>query len=161
MICRRRSWRFRLVVFLVRMWLACDFAYVYLPDPVLLKRLAAERFVFIFGILKIPPKNRWRVKSFRSIARHLCIWLTMCEPWLLEAQTPIAVGADVCDYFGAKTMTKVRPSNFGLCSTTASSAVSSEILSRSSRPRLESVISRPRNITVTLTLSFLVKNFLM
>ena len=42
--------RFRLVVFLVKMWLACDFLKTNLPVPVRLKRLAAARLVFIFGM---------------------------------------------------------------------------------------------------------------
>jgi len=46
-----------LVVFLVRIWFAFDFLYTILPLPVVLKRLAAARFVFIFGI---------RTHSFRG-----------------------------------------------------------------------------------------------
>jgi len=46
--------RFRFLDFLVRMWLACDFAYTTLPFPVTLKRFAAPLFVFIFGIFFSP-----------------------------------------------------------------------------------------------------------
>jgi len=42
--------RFRLVVFLVRIWLACDFLKTNFPVPVFLKRLAAARLVLIFGM---------------------------------------------------------------------------------------------------------------
>jgi len=42
--------RFRLVVFLVKIWLPCDFLKTNLPVPVRLKRLAAARLVFIFGM---------------------------------------------------------------------------------------------------------------
>lgn len=49
-ICPFRKDLLRLVVFFVSMWLAFDFAYVNLPEPVFLKRFAAARFVFIFGI---------------------------------------------------------------------------------------------------------------
>jgi hypothetical protein len=41
---------FRLVVFLVKIWLPCDFLKTNLPVPVRLKRLAAARLVFIFGM---------------------------------------------------------------------------------------------------------------
>ena len=51
MIWPCRNERFRLVVFLVKIWLECDFENVYLPDPVFLNRLAADRFVLIFGML--------------------------------------------------------------------------------------------------------------
>jgi len=46
-----RSARFRLVVFFVSMWLACDFENLNFPVPVFLNLLAAARFVFIFGML--------------------------------------------------------------------------------------------------------------
>jgi len=45
-----RSERLRLVVFLVNIWLAQDFRYTIFPVPVVLNRLAAARFVFIFGM---------------------------------------------------------------------------------------------------------------
>lgn len=45
--------RFRLVVFLVKIWFACDFEKINLPVPVLRNRFAAARFVFIFGIVNI------------------------------------------------------------------------------------------------------------
>ena len=50
MILLFRRARFLLVVFFVRMWLACDLEYTIFPVPVVLKRFAAPRFVFIFGI---------------------------------------------------------------------------------------------------------------
>jgi hypothetical protein len=50
MICGCRSERFRLVVFLVRIWLAPDFLKTNFPVPVFLKRLAAARLVLIFGM---------------------------------------------------------------------------------------------------------------
>ncbi len=55
--CGWRSLRLRLVVFLVSIWLAQDFRYTILPVPVFLKRLAAARFVFIFGITLTPKIN--------------------------------------------------------------------------------------------------------
>jgi hypothetical protein len=64
-------------------------------------------------------------------------------------------------YLGARTITKVRPSNLGLCSTKAISSVSSTILVSKALPSSESVISRPLKITETLTLSFLPINFFM
>ena len=51
-------------------------------------------------------------------------------------------------------MVMVRPSNFGGCSMLAYSSASCAMWISSSRPRSESVISRPRKMTVTLTLSF-------
>jgi len=49
-MCPFRKDLLRLVVFFVSMWLAFDFEYVNLPEPVFLKRFAAARFVFILGI---------------------------------------------------------------------------------------------------------------
>jgi hypothetical protein len=43
--------RFLLVDFLVRIWLVKALERLIFPDPVSLKRLAAPRFVFIFGII--------------------------------------------------------------------------------------------------------------
>jgi hypothetical protein len=45
-----RNWRFLFVVFLVRIWRLCDWPHLKPPLPVRLKRLAAPRLVFIFGI---------------------------------------------------------------------------------------------------------------
>jgi hypothetical protein len=50
MICDCLRLRLRLVVFLVNMWLPWDLAKAYLPLPVFLNRLAADRLVLIFGI---------------------------------------------------------------------------------------------------------------
>src|SRR5690606_24580704 len=47
-VCRRL--RFRLVAFLVRMWLRLAWPALYLPEAVLRKRLAAARLVLILGI---------------------------------------------------------------------------------------------------------------
>jgi hypothetical protein len=47
------SWRLRLLLFFVRMWRRCDWPRLKLPVPVFLKRLAAPRFVFNFGIALI------------------------------------------------------------------------------------------------------------
>lgn len=49
--CFFRSERFLLRVFLVRIWLALDLENMNFPVPVRLKRLAAARFVLIFGIV--------------------------------------------------------------------------------------------------------------
>jgi hypothetical protein len=51
MICPCRRDRFRLVVFFVRIWLAWDLEKAYFPFPVFLNRFAADRFVFILGIV--------------------------------------------------------------------------------------------------------------
>jgi hypothetical protein len=53
MIWDCRNDRFRLRVFFVRIWLACDFEYLYLPVPVFLNRLAADLLVLILGMLKL------------------------------------------------------------------------------------------------------------
>jgi hypothetical protein len=50
-ICARRNDRFRFLVFDVKMWLAWDFLNTTLPVPVVLNRFAADRFVFIFGMV--------------------------------------------------------------------------------------------------------------
>src|SRR5690606_12781375 len=47
-VCRRL--RFRLVAFLVRMWLLLAWPHLYLPEAVFRKRLAAARLVLILGI---------------------------------------------------------------------------------------------------------------
>jgi hypothetical protein len=49
-IWSRRRDRFRLVDFLVKIWLAWDFLNLYFPDPVFLNRLAAARVVLILGM---------------------------------------------------------------------------------------------------------------
>jgi hypothetical protein len=51
--------RFLLVVFLVRMWFPKALLLTIFPDPVFLKRLAAPRFVFIFGITFLPIKQTY------------------------------------------------------------------------------------------------------
>lgn len=58
------------------------------------------------------------------------------------------------NHLGDRIIVMVRPSNFGCCSTTANSLVSSAIFVSSSFPAPERVISRPLKITVILTLSF-------
>ena len=45
------SFRFLFVVFFVRIWLENALFLTIFPDPVVLKRFAAPRFVLIFGIL--------------------------------------------------------------------------------------------------------------
>src|SRR5689334_25310854 len=47
-VCRRL--RFRLVAFLVRMWLLLAWPHLYLPEAVFRKRLAAARLVLILGM---------------------------------------------------------------------------------------------------------------
>ena len=53
MVVPRRP-RFRFVDFLVRMWLWFDRPTLIFPLAVLLKRFAAPRWLFIFGILLFP-----------------------------------------------------------------------------------------------------------
>lgn len=55
--CGLRRERFRLVVFLVKMWLPWDFENLYFPEPVFLNLFAAARFVLIFGI-PFSPLNK-------------------------------------------------------------------------------------------------------
>jgi hypothetical protein len=45
---------FLLVVFLVRMWLPKALLLMIFPDPVFLKRFAAPRLVFSFGMSSLP-----------------------------------------------------------------------------------------------------------
>src|SRR5690606_28200556 len=54
-VCRRL--RFRLVAFLVRMWLRLAWPALYLPEAVLRKRLAAARLVLILGITNVLDGN--------------------------------------------------------------------------------------------------------
>src|SRR3546814_10871837 len=73
-VCRRL--RFRLVGFLVRMWLRLAWPALYLPEAVFRKRLAAPRCVLILGIalsLRVffywPGRWRWHAgcrHAFRS-----------------------------------------------------------------------------------------------
>src|SRR5689334_19046116 len=53
-----RIWRLDLVVLLVRMWRLNAFARMILPVPVFLKRFAAPRCVFSFGMLSIRRVRR-------------------------------------------------------------------------------------------------------
>ena len=41
-----RRWRFRLVLFLVRIWRRCELLRLYPPEPVRLKRFAAPLLLF-------------------------------------------------------------------------------------------------------------------
>jgi hypothetical protein len=61
---------------------------------------------------------------------------------------------------GLKTIVMVLPSIFGCCSTVAYSIDFSATICSACLPRSVMVISRPRNITVTLTLFFFSMNFL-
>ena len=45
-----RKWRFRLVLFLVKIWRRCDELHLKAPDAVLRNRFAAPRLLFILGI---------------------------------------------------------------------------------------------------------------
>src|SRR5262245_696982 len=72
---RRRMWRLRLVVFLVRMWRLYAPARLIEPLPRTLKRLAAPRLDFIFGMTSLPslfsydagrPPQRGRFNSHGS-----------------------------------------------------------------------------------------------
>src|SRR6476659_11008635 len=69
-VAARRRFRFRLEVFLVRMWLLKALFRFTLPVPVTEKRFLAPRWLFIFGIT--------RTRSFRRenhrhrLAFHLC-----------------------------------------------------------------------------------------
>src|SRR5690606_27676352 len=67
-VCRRL--RFRLVAFLVRMWLRLAWPALNLPDAVLRNRLAAPRWVLILGIAGCPFgfchwPGRWLRHAFR------------------------------------------------------------------------------------------------
>ena len=68
-VCRRL--RFRLVAFLVRMWLRLAWPALYLPEAVFRKRLAAPRFVFSFGI---------DVSSAISYRLRGAMTMTICRP---------------------------------------------------------------------------------
>ncbi len=50
MTARLRRFLLRFVDFFVRIWLLPSLLNMNFPDPVLVKRFAAERFVFSFGI---------------------------------------------------------------------------------------------------------------
>src|SRR3546814_7845623 len=68
--------RFRLVDFLVRMWLRLAWPHLNLPEAVLRKRFAAPRWVLILGIADVLSGScnwpgRWRGHSFRP-ARSGC-----------------------------------------------------------------------------------------
>lgn len=96
------------------------------------------------------PSHATCIRSMRFRGKKVPLITAMGSGW-----------QDAIGYLGDNTITSVRPSNLGLCSITAISAVSSAIRSSISFPSRDNVISRPRNITVTFTLSFLPMNFLM
>jgi hypothetical protein len=61
--------RFLLVVFLVRMWLPKALLLMIFPDPVFLKRFAAPRLVFIFGITYLLKSiRRPNAKKFNAFS---------------------------------------------------------------------------------------------
>src|ERR1041385_5959608 len=63
---RRRMWRLRLVVFLVRMWRLYAPARLIEPLPRTLKRLAAPRLDFILGMTSLPLSFRMTPGGPRS-----------------------------------------------------------------------------------------------
>src|SRR5689334_24921394 len=68
-VCRRL--RFRLVAFLVRMWLLLAWPHLYLPEAVFRKRLAAARLVLIL-VLAIGRSFRFFIYWPRRLARVPC-----------------------------------------------------------------------------------------
>src|SRR3546814_18099217 len=82
-VCRRL--RFRLVGFLVRMWLRLAWPALYLPEAVFRKRLAEPRCVLLLGIAFV-------IEGFLLLARAVALarWVTprfqscpcrLCMPW--------------------------------------------------------------------------------
>src|SRR5688572_3416196 len=67
-VCRRL--RFRLVAFLVRMWLLLAWPHLYLPEAVFRKRLAAARLVLILGIGVVRVRSVTGPGGGRSHAFH-------------------------------------------------------------------------------------------
>src|SRR5688500_2680306 len=67
-----RLWRFDLVVLLVRMWRLNALALTIFPVPVFLKRLAAPRCVFSFGmcllVCRLRPGDRLGLRFRRALA---------------------------------------------------------------------------------------------
>src|SRR5690606_20831793 len=82
-VCRRL--RFRLVAFLVRMWLRFAWPHLYLPEAVLRNRLAAPRWVLILGI----------GMSFRSLVRAWAVALRHAfrPAWPVRWPAPALEGA--------------------------------------------------------------------
>src|SRR5689334_25305888 len=69
-VCRRL--RFRLVAFLVRMWLLLAWPHLYLPEAVFRKRLAAARLVLILGIgMSLRNQSLARAVASRSEERRV------------------------------------------------------------------------------------------
>lgn len=52
-----RKWRFRFVLFFVKIWFLNACARLKRPEPLRLKRFAAPLLVFNFGIFSTPSKN--------------------------------------------------------------------------------------------------------
>ena len=110
--CRR--FRFRLVVLLVRIWLLkAEFRTIF-PFLVILKRLAAPRFVFILGIKSTPSGIPYF--NGQPGCTSVSSSFTACITFFFFA-------ADL----GAKIITSVRPSFLGSCSITPKSSQASAI----------------------------------
>src|SRR5690606_32712287 len=75
-VCRRL--RFRLVAFLVRMWLLLAWPHLYLPEAVFRKRLAAARLVLILGIAM--SFRRWVTGPGGGCATLSVLPLPACRP---------------------------------------------------------------------------------
>lgn len=71
--------RFLFVVFFVKMWFAWDFENLIFPVPVTLKRFAAPRFVFIFGIVFVLSSL---FRNFKRQGGELLILWQKKSPWL-------------------------------------------------------------------------------
>ena len=108
MIVAFRRFLFLLVVLDVKIWLVKALFLTTLPVPVLRNRLAAPLFVFIFGIFC----SVFYSFLLRFIRRRCCRF-SYYLPFL------------VLVLFGARIMTRVRPSCLASCSITAYSSVAS------------------------------------
>src|ERR1700710_1401500 len=80
-----RSLRFRLVVFLVRMWLCIAWLRITLPVPVTLKRFAAPLCVFCFGT-GVSLCSRRALPASRSQTNYTLLQELLRQEWSPESE---------------------------------------------------------------------------
>src|SRR5262245_61457174 len=97
---RRRMWRLRLVVFLVRMWRLYAPARLIEPLPRTLKRLAAPRLDFILGMTERPLSFRMtpggprlcgdasKATAITCVSRRATLEQALLQPWPVPSASP-------------------------------------------------------------------------
>ena len=113
----RRRRRFCFLVFDVKMWRRLLFFILTFPFFVMLKRFAAPLFVFIFGIFTLLFFHRRGAEDAeKKYYSYFLINILLCVLRVSAVNNYF--------FFGIIIMLIIRPSSFGYCSTSPTSATS-------------------------------------